>query len=173
MEGVGLAGMVPALQTWGAFPTAPPGAKAEAGVCEYQDVPLVVSSWRSGEPRACSCFTAAPLTMGPPALSPPIKQPGDPHACVGPPSLAAWSLGVTPSQCLCSGFGDKQQRGAEALGGATGYGHRRCLGALLHRVGEASTAGTRGDDDAEGPQTPCPTPAVPHNPTALPHPQCH
>lgn len=88
MEGVGLSGMVPALQTQGAFPTAPPGAKAEPGVNGYQDVPLVVSSWISGEPQTCSCFTAAPLTVGPPALSVLIKQPGDPHA-VGPPSLAA------------------------------------------------------------------------------------
>lgn len=30
--------------------------------------------------------------------------------------------GLTPSQPLCSGFGGKQQRGAEALVGATGHG---------------------------------------------------
>lgn len=46
MEGVGLAGMVPALQTRGLSPL-PPG---EAGGSEYQDVPLVLSSWISGEP---------------------------------------------------------------------------------------------------------------------------
>lgn len=86
---------------------------------------------------------SSPSSHRTPSSEPPNKAAWRPPCSCRSSLTCSLSLRVTPRWFLCSGFFlDKQQRGAEALSWAMGHGRGRCPGTLLHRVGEASTAGT-------------------------------